>query len=82
MIKLIDKGLENISRKYIKFVLCSVLGFSVVIFGEREEQETVEIEKQWTTLKLVAKNTELIVDGEMVQAKSKEIVKNIYDEVI
>ncbi len=78
---IIDKNLEKLTRRYIKFVVCSVLGLGLVFYIENEEVEDVQEvknEKQLSTQKFALVSS---IDEEAVRQKSCEIVRNIYENI-
>ncbi len=83
MISLIDKWLDKVTRKYIYFVVCSVLGFGVIFYSENEEsEEMVNNNNSWETIELAVSAKDICIDEKFIENKSYEIVKNIYDDVV
>ncbi len=89
---LIDKWLEKFTRIYINFILCSVLGFSILCYIDNDEIEDTHGDNNWGnnwgTIELTV-NDDLESDDlesnsneVLVENKSYEIVKNLYQEIV
>ncbi len=80
ILRLIDKEIENFARKFVKFVLCSMLGLGVVFYNEQEDDYRVDTFElaEWDNKESFNKES---FDEGVIKVKSYEIVKDIYDEV-